>query len=99
VGVNRSAPIAVTVGVNVSGVLVAVAKRFWVGAGVALGKRVGVFAGASGVLVAPSDGRLIFERPEQPAKNMVTIMSTRRGNSLFMMKPYGVSRTGLRTLQ
>lgn len=42
VGVNNSAPIWVTVGVNVIGVLVEVAKRFWVGAGVMLAVAVGV---------------------------------------------------------
>ena len=49
VGVNNSAPIAVTVGVNVSGVLVEVAKRFWVGIGVALENGVDVSAGGGTV--------------------------------------------------
>ena len=48
-GVNNSAPIAVTVGVNVSGVLVEVAKRFWVGIGVAVENGVGVSAGGGTV--------------------------------------------------
>ena len=42
VGVNNSAPSAVTVGVNVSGVLVEVANKFWVGIGVALANGEGV---------------------------------------------------------
>jgi hypothetical protein len=45
VGVKFSAPIWVTVGVNVRGVGVEVAKRFWVGAGVMLGVGVLVLAG------------------------------------------------------
>ena len=49
VGVNSSAPIAVTVSVNVSGVLVEVAKRFWVGIGVALSKGVAVETGGGAV--------------------------------------------------
>lgn len=49
VGVNNSAPIAVTVGVNVRGVLVEVAKRFWVGIGVALANGVCVSAGGGAV--------------------------------------------------
>ena len=49
VGVNNSAPICVTVGVNVSGVLVEVAKKFWVGMGVALTKGVLVSAGGGAV--------------------------------------------------
>ena len=49
VGVNNSAPRAVTVGVNVSGVLVEVAKRFCVGIGVALENGVDVSAGGGGV--------------------------------------------------
>ena len=49
VGVNSSAPIEVTVGVKVSGVLVEVAKRFCVGAGVILGT--GVVVGAAGGMV------------------------------------------------
>ena len=49
VGVNNSAPIAVTVGVNVRGVLVEVAKRFCVGIGVALTNGVRVSAGGGAV--------------------------------------------------
>lgn len=49
VGVNSSAPMAVTVGVNVRGVLVEVAKRFWVGIGVTLSNGVAVSAGGGGV--------------------------------------------------
>lgn len=65
VGVNNSAPIAVTVGVNVMGVLVEVAKRFWVGAGVLDGANVAVTrSGGGGVGVntsrarSPSDAQL-----------------------------------------
>lgn len=58
VGVNNSAPICVTVGVNVSGVLVEVANRFFVGAGVMLGVGVAVLsAGGIGVGVAMSRTR------------------------------------------
>lgn len=56
VGVNNSAPNAVTVGVNVRGVLVEVAKRFWVGMGVALEKGVDVAAGGGAVGDAPNCG-------------------------------------------
>ena len=65
VGVNNSAPIWVTVGVKVSGVLVDVAKRFCVGAGVSVGTNVGVSTGGGdGVGVntrparSPSDAQL-----------------------------------------
>ena len=67
VGVNSSAPIEVTVGVKVSGVLVEVAKRFCVGMGVALIKGVGVSAGGGGVGEVSNGGRP--GRPEQPARN------------------------------
>jgi len=71
VGVNNSAPSAVTVGVNVSGVLVAVANRFWVGIGVALINGVGVSTGKGGVGVTLNCGRLIFGKPpEQLARNV-----------------------------
>lgn len=69
VGVNNSAPIEVTVGVKVSGVLVEVAKRFCVGIGVLLANSVGVSTGGGCVAVAPSWGRLIFGKPEQPPSN------------------------------
>jgi len=71
VGVNNSAPSAVTVGVNVSGVGVEVANRFWVGMGVALINGVGVSTGIGGVAVALNEGRLIFGKPpEQPARRV-----------------------------
>jgi hypothetical protein len=54
VGVNSSAPIWVTVGVKVSGVLVEVANRFWVGAGVMLAVGVGVSTAGTGVGVRSS---------------------------------------------
>ena len=66
--VNSSAPIEVTVGVKVSGVLVEVAKRFCVGMGVLLGAFVGVSTGGGCVAVAPSGGRLMSGKPEQPLK-------------------------------
>jgi hypothetical protein len=69
VAVNSSAPMDVTVGVKVSGVLVEVAKRFWVGRGVWLGGGVGVTMTGGGVGLAPSCGSLISGRPEQPARN------------------------------
>jgi len=56
----------VTVGVNVSGVGVEVAKRFCVGMGVSLIKGVAVSAGGVGVREASSGGRL-----EQPARIIV----------------------------
>ena len=46
VGVNNSAPSCVGVGVKVSGVLVEVANRFWVGAGVPVGSNVAVTGGS-----------------------------------------------------
>lgn len=54
VGVNNSAPIDVTVGVKVSGVLVEVAKRFCVGMGVLVENGVGVSTGGGEVGVAIS---------------------------------------------
>jgi hypothetical protein len=54
VGVNSSAPMDVTVGVNVSGVLVEVANRFWVGIAVSLAGGVAVSAARDGDGVAPS---------------------------------------------
>ena len=48
VGVNKSAPSWVTVGVNVSGVFVAVANRFWVGAAASVGPDVAVTGGGGG---------------------------------------------------
>ncbi len=68
VAVKFSAPIEVTVGVNVSGVLVEVAKRFRVGKGVWLGGGVGVTGMGGGVELAPNCGRRIFGKPEQPAR-------------------------------
>ena len=66
VGVNNSAPIWVTVGVYVRGVLVAVAKRFCVGAGVTLSVGVGVSSMGAGVGVmincAISDNDAQLER-------------------------------------
>jgi len=71
VGVNNSAPSAVTVGVNVSGVGEEVANRFWVGRGVALINGLGVSTGTGGVAVALNEGRLMFGKPpEQPARNV-----------------------------
>jgi hypothetical protein len=70
VGVNNSAPIAVTVGVNVSGVLVEVAKRFGVGMGVLLENGVAVSTGGGRVAVARNCGTLILGKPEQPARNV-----------------------------
>lgn len=83
VGVNNSAPICVTVGVNVIGVLVEVAKRFCVGAGVSVENGVAVSVGGTGVGV-------IINRPrsgsaEQPASR-VKRMSTE--NFFFMEKPF-----------
>lgn len=71
VGVNNSAPMEVTVGVKVSGVGVEVANRFCVGIGVLLTAEVSVSAGCgSGVGVASNCGRLIFGKPEQPARKI-----------------------------
>jgi hypothetical protein len=84
VGVNNSAPIEVTVGVKVSGVLVAVAKRFSVGIGVLLGNLVGVSTGGGCVAVAPSCGRSIFGKPEHPPSNAP---NTRIWINFFIMKP------------
>ena len=71
VGVNNSAPSAVTVGVKVNGVGVEVANKFWVGMGVALINGVGVSTGTGGVAVALNGGRLMFGKPpEQPARNV-----------------------------
>ena len=67
VGVNSSAPSAVTVGVNVSGVGVKVAKRFCVGMGVSLINGVDVSAERGGVCEASNGGRL--DRPEQPVSS------------------------------
>src|SRR5215211_6769196 len=66
VGVNSSAPSWVGVGVKVRGVLVEVANRFWVGAGVMRGLGVGVSAAgrAVGVMIscARSDSDAQLER-------------------------------------
>ncbi len=70
VGVKRSAPIIVTVGVKVSGVGVEVAKRFCVGIGVSLGDGVCVAGGGGGVAVASNCGILMFGKPEQPARKI-----------------------------
>ena len=70
VGVNNSAPIAVTVGVNVSGVLVEVAKRFCVGMGVALTK--GVFVSAAGGAVGEVTSCATFCRAVQPERKIVS---------------------------
>ena len=70
-GVNKSAPIIVTVGVKVSGVGVEVANRFCVGMGVSLAAGVSVsVGGAGGVGVASNCGMLIFGKPEQPARKI-----------------------------
>jgi hypothetical protein len=66
VGVYKSAPSDVTVGVAVSGVGVEVANRFCVGMGVSLTKGVAVSVGRGGVGEASKDGR--FGRPEQPTR-------------------------------
>jgi hypothetical protein len=64
VAVKDSAPIWVTVGVKVSGVLVDVAKRFCVGAGVSVGSVVGVSVKGGGVgvkirlVISASDAQL-----------------------------------------
>ena len=88
VGVNNSAPRAVGVGVNVSGVDVEVAKRFCVGMGVSLINRVGVSEGGTGVGEVSSGGRLI---PEQPARR---IAREKAWMIFFMMKPLRPSLTG-----
>jgi hypothetical protein len=68
VGVYKSAPIDVTVGVKVSGVGVDVANRFCVGMGVSLINGVRVAVGGGGVGEASNAGR--FGRPEQPARRL-----------------------------
>jgi len=73
VGVNNSAPIAVTVGVKVSGVLVEVAKRFCVGIGVLLTNGVGVLVGGGEVGLAMNCGSLIFGKAEQLARSIPSI--------------------------
>jgi hypothetical protein len=70
VGVNNSAPIEVTVGVNVSGVGVEVANRFCVGMGVCVGAGVSVSVGGGAVGVAMNGGMLIGGIPEQPARKI-----------------------------
>ena len=70
VGVNNSAPMAVTVGVNVRGVLVEVAKRFCVEIGVTLTNGVGVSAGGGTVGDAISCPRLIFGKAVQLERKM-----------------------------
>lgn len=72
VGVNNSAPSCVGVGVKVNGVLVAVAKRFWVGAGVMLGTGVNVSAAGMGVGEAIS-----FVRSDKDAQLERKIVRTR----------------------
>ncbi len=70
VAVNRSAPMAVTVGVKVIGVVVEVANKFCVGIGVSLTNGVFVAVGAGAVGVTRNWGRLIFGRPEQPVRKI-----------------------------
>jgi hypothetical protein len=72
----------VTVGVNVSGVGVVVAKRFCVGIGVSLIKGVADSAGRVGVREARSGGKL--GRFEQPAR---IVASKRSWMFFFMVKP------------
>ncbi len=102
VGVNNSAPIWVTVGVKVRGVLVDVAKRFCVGAGVMLAVGVGgLFAGGMGVGEAIS-----FVRSDKDAQLERKIEKTRMINFFFIENPLYTSalgmektRYGFRTLQ
>ena len=68
VGVNNSAPRAVTVGVKVSGVGVDVAKRFWAGLGVTVADGAGVSVAGTGVGVLSNP--LISDNAEQPERNM-----------------------------
>ena len=72
VGVNNSAPSAVTVGVNVSGVAVEVAKRFCDGMGVTVscGPGVSVAGTGVGVIIKPA----ISDNAEQPERNMDNTM-------------------------
>lgn len=70
VGVNSSAPICVTVGVNVSGVLVEVAKRFCVGMGVTLTK--GVLVSAGGGAVGEVTSCATFCKAVQPERKIVS---------------------------
>lgn len=86
VGVNNSAPRAVTVGVNVSGVGVAVANRFCVGIGVSLINGVGESVGGTGVCEASKGGKLI---PEQPARRIAIV---RTWIEVFMMTPLRPSK-------
>ncbi len=74
VGVNKSAPIAVTVGVKVIGVAVEVENTFCVGMGVSLagGVWVGMVIGAGAVGVTPNWGRLIAGKPEQAASKSIS---------------------------
>ena len=80
VGVNNSAPSAVTVGVYVSGVGVDVANRFcMVGVTVADEKGVSAAAGTGvGVLINP----VISDNAEQPERNMDKTMRC----TFFFMK-------------
>jgi hypothetical protein len=73
VGVYKSAPIDVTVGVNVTSVGVEVANKFWVGIGVSLINGVGVSVGGGNVGVASKAGR--FGSPEQPVSRIPSIRS------------------------
>jgi hypothetical protein len=80
VGVNNSAPRAVTVGVYVSGVGVDVAKRFCAGLGVMVtdGAGVAVAGTGVGVLINP----VISDNAEQPERNMDNTMMC----TFFFMK-------------
>lgn len=80
VGVNNSAPSAVTVGVNVSGVAVEVAKRFCgvIGVTVFRGAGVSIVGTGVGVMIKPA----ISDNAEQPVRNMDNTMMYR----FFFMK-------------
>jgi hypothetical protein len=95
VAVNDSAPINVTVGVKVSGVLVEVAKRFCVGVDVRIGAGVGVSAGGGEVGVAINCGRLILGKPEQLPRNK---LRARIWISFFMMRPFEIQAFTTETL-
>ena len=102
VGVNNSAPICVTVGVKVSGVLVEVANRFCVGAGVMLAVGVGLSSTrGTGVGVV-----INFVRSDKDAQLERKIVKTRMVNFFFIERPFAnfctmkeKIRYGLRTLQ
>lgn len=75
----------VTVGVNVSGVLVDVANMFCVGMGVSVGARVKVAVAGGGVGVARTNG--MFGSPAQPERDMKVPANARSRISFFIMKP------------